>query len=165
MFRFFSFFLLFTITDEDIRFASILYNFRSFHSFCFIFEILLEYTNSFYLRLWKCWANSLRFTSFVSNFGTTWCFCFILAKLKTKPNFFRFDLWITFVPFSFALMNCLTKPIRFRFDLQKFRNKQFVSFPIFMNFGLNLFLFRSSSSSIILGFAERDQCKPVLLGI
>ncbi len=51
-------------------------------------------------------------------------------------------------------MNCLTNPIRFRFDPQKFSDKQFVSFPIFINFGLNSFSFRSSSSSIILGFAE-----------
>jgi hypothetical protein len=159
-FRFFSFFLFFTITNEDIRFTSILYNLKSFHFVLFRFCKFFECTNSFYVRLWKCWAKSLRFTSFFQNFGTTWSFllrnwqgknsisfCFVLAKLKTKPTCFRFDLCISFVPFSLTLMNCFTKPIRFHFDLEKLYAST-VRFTSIFNLSTNKTLFSLRSTQI-----------------
>ncbi len=49
--RFFSFFLFFKVTNEDVRFDLILYNFRRLRFFLFRFLKFLEYTNAFYLRL------------------------------------------------------------------------------------------------------------------
>ncbi len=149
-------FLRFSSSSQSLTKTFILLRFckiwKGFTSFSFVFA--------------NFWNTPIRFTFDFESVGLTpfasLCscqiieqlgrFCFVLAKLKTKPNCFYFDLWITFVPFSFALMNCLTNPIRFRFDLQKFRNTQFVSFLIFMNFGLNSFLFRSSSLILIQFF-------------
>ncbi len=88
----FSFFLFFTINNEEVCFASILYNFKRFPFVLICFRKFLEYTNSFYLRLWKNWENSLRFTLLCQILEQPNCFCFVLAKLKTKPNCFRFDL-------------------------------------------------------------------------
>ncbi len=96
--RFFSFVLFLTINNEDVRFASILHNFKRFYFVLFRFLKFLVNTNSFYLRLWKCWDNFLRFTSFLPNSGTTWTFSlrssevqgqairfvFYLIKLRTK---------------------------------------------------------------------------------
>jgi len=82
-FVFFFVFLFFSIKNEDVRFASFLFNFKRFCFVLFSFPKFLEYTNSFYLRLWKCWANSLRFTSFFQNCETNWAFCFVVDKVRT----------------------------------------------------------------------------------
>ncbi len=116
---FFSYFLFLTINNEDVRFPSILHNFRRFYFVLFRFLKFLEYTNSFYLRLWKCWANSLRFTSFFQNFGTTWTFSIWSYEFKEQAIRFVFDLSELRTYFIFASILTSWRLILcvFRFDI------------------------------------------------
>ncbi len=71
-------------------------------------------------------------------------FCFDFTNFWNIPIRFTIDFEkIGLIPFaSLCCSNILEQPGSFRFDLQKFRDKQFVSFSILLYFGLDSFLLR-----------------------
>jgi hypothetical protein len=72
-------------------------------------------------------------------------FCFVFTNFWNTPISFTIDFEkFGLIPFA-SLCSCkiLEQPGRFCFDLQKFRNKQFVSFSILLYFELNSFLLPS----------------------
>jgi hypothetical protein len=68
-------------------------------------------------------------------------FCFVFTNIWSTPIRFTIDFnKVGLIPFDFLCFSkILEQPGHFRFDLQKFRDKQFVSFSIFLYFGLNSF--------------------------
>ena len=72
-------------------------------------------------------------------------FCLVFTNFWNTPISFTIDFEkFGLIPFvSLCSSKFLEQPGRFCFDLQKFRNKQFVSFSILLYFELNLFLLRS----------------------
>ncbi len=71
-------------------------------------------------------------------------FCFVFTNFLNSPIRFTIDFEkIGLIIFaSLCCSKILEQPGSFRFDLQKFMNKQFVSFSILPYFGLNKFLLR-----------------------
>ncbi len=69
-------------------------------------------------------------------------FCFAFTNFWNIPIRFTIDFEkIGLILFaSLCCSKILEQPVSFRFDLQKFRNKQFVSFSILLYFGLDQFL-------------------------
>jgi hypothetical protein len=72
-------------------------------------------------------------------------FCFLFTNFWNTPIRFTIDFEkVGLIPFdSLCSSKILEQPGRFCFDLQKFRDKQFLSFLILLYFGLNSFLLRS----------------------
>ncbi len=71
-------------------------------------------------------------------------FCFVFTYFWNTYICFTIDFEkVGLIPFdSLCYSKLLEQPGRFRYDLQKFRDKQFVSFSILLFFGLNSFLLR-----------------------
>jgi hypothetical protein len=115
--RLYSFFFVFFPKKQSLIFFvfSLLHNYYRRRLFCF--------------DLVKYKIVSLCFASFSQIFGTS---LIVLLSILKK---------IGLIPFaSLCCSKILEQPGSFCFDLQKFRNKQFVSFSILLYFGLDSFL-------------------------
>jgi hypothetical protein len=84
---------------------------------------------------------NVRFASILKNFKTFNSFCFVFTNFWNTPIRFTIDFEkVGLISFASSCSSkILEQPGRFSFDLQKFRDKQFVSFSVLLYFGLNSF--------------------------